>query len=78
MRAVPASPADVESDPVFGNPLQSVIDSLDLKFGPFSVAGDFTLDREPPVPDIDQSRVVDLQDESGIDDGFVCGVAARL
>ena len=71
VRAVPASPADVEAHAVFGDALQRMVERLHLERRPLAVAGDVVVEREPPVIDVDDRRIVDLQDEAGVDDGPV-------
>src|ERR1700733_9991383 len=71
MRTVPTSPADVETDAILRDSFQGMINCLNLELRPFPVAGRVTFLREPQVPDVDQGRIVDLQDETGVDDGLI-------
>ena len=52
-------------------PCKSVIHGLDLERRPFAEAGHVVVKREPPVVNVDERRIVDLQDEAGIDDRLV-------
>ena len=61
--------AGVVAHPVLGNPPQRVVDGLDLPFGP----GAALCDAQVRILDVvvDEQRVVDLEQEAGVDDGPV-------
>ena len=61
--------AGVIAHPVFGDSRQRVVDRLDLAFGPGAAVGDAELRILDVV--VDQMGIVDLEQESGVDDGAV-------
>ena len=71
VRPMPAAPADVETNAVFGNSLERVVHGLDLESGPLAVACHVAAEREPPVVNINQRRIVDLDDEPCINNCLV-------
>ncbi len=69
VRAVVAAPADVEPDAVLRDVAQGVVQRVDAHLGVLVVVGSAHL-REH-LPAVAQVRVVDLEDEAGIDDRLV-------
>ena len=80
MRAVPASPAQMEADFVGRQPFDRVVDRVDLHLGIAAIAFDarFVLLLVPVLAD---RRIVELNGQAGVDDRlvfFVHGVGARV
>src|ERR1700722_12408272 len=64
MRAVPASPANMITNTIFWNTAERVIQDFDLKRGPFAIALNVVFDRKPPIINLDNAGIVNLDNKS--------------
>ena len=69
VRAVAAAPAGVEADLVLGQPVERVVDDLDVELQQLAVLVDRVVRVEHPGGE--ELRLVDLDDQPGVGDGPV-------
>ena len=70
MRRVPTAPADVIANPVLGNAAQGIVRQVDAAFRVF-VRVAVARQAAQPIVFVRQERVIELKNETGIDDRFV-------
>ena len=71
VRAVPAAEADVVADALLRDALERMVERLDPQLRPAPVVLDRAAEREDRVVLVQQHRVVDLEQEAGVDDAPV-------
>ena len=71
MRTFPTAPADVVADSVFGDAFERVVHASTWFSAHFRKPAMSLAQRIPPVADVDEDGIVDLEDETGIGDGLV-------